>query len=575
MTGVSLPSRHASAEQAALLWRVLAAVLAVAGSTALLLYFHDRFWWGPDEGAYAHVAQRILHGEVLNRDVQDMHAGYVNFVNALAFYLFGEDLLSLRYLPVLLGLVQAVLVFRMVESRGPFAAATASVALTALSFIQFPNPTANWYALFLAVVVAWMLARVDRTRPLVIETIGFLLVTTFLFRQLTGVAVAMGAVAWLLLDLQRRDRAPPGKLAPFLFGVMALGLFFYLVRKNDVVDWLVFGLCPLAVLARAGFSVRIDDRRVLGLVGRLVLGGAVGLLPLIAYHLWHGSMLTWLSDAVGGALALGDMPFTRRPLYAAMMLLSAEQLFAFMPAAMLNGVLWLSLLALPAVNGIVAVRATGDARWDPPHPLLFIAVFHALVATFHQLPLYLMTASGLSLAAALCISVGLGPRWRIAAMAGAAALAVIAVHYQAAEPTRSVRAVFAGVRGEAPVDSTLPRVSLKIDPVEQREHALVLALIERETSPGAAILAVPFEPQLYFISGRRNPARFYNTAIGIRDEAALAATLETLRRHPPHLLLHRTDDKYGTEWSQRLIDALLPHYEKIDRIGGLDVYRRR
>ena len=43
---------------------------------------------------------------------------------------------------------------------------------------------------------------------------------------------------------------------------------------------------------------------------------------------------------------------------------------------MLNGVLGLALLALPAINGAVAVRATGDARWDPPHPLLFIAVFH-------------------------------------------------------------------------------------------------------------------------------------------------------------------------------------------------------
>ncbi|HEX2117388.1 MAG TPA: hypothetical protein VHM01_23535 [Alphaproteobacteria bacterium] len=573
MTGLSLSSRHAAAGSAAI-WRLLAALVAVGGSTALLLYFHDRFWWGPDEGAYAHVAQRILHGEVLNRDVQDMHAGYINFANALAFRLFGEDLLSLRYPPVVLGIVQAYLIFRTVEPRGAFAAAAAALALTSLSFIQFLNPTANWYALFLAVVVTWMLARVDRTRPLVIETIGFLLVTTFLFRQLTGVIVAIGAVAWLLLDMQRRDRAPPGRLAPALFALMAFGLLLHLLRKNDVIDWLLFGVCPLAILARAGLSVRIDDKRVLSLVARLLIGGAVGLLPLVFYHLWHGSLLSWLDDMVGGALALSDMPFTRRPLYAAMALLSLQQVLTFETLArVLNGLLWLSLLAIPTVNGIAALRATGNQ--SAPHPLLFMAAFHALVSTFHQLPLYLMTSSGLSLAALVWSAVALGPRWRVAAMAGAGALAVIAVHYQAAEPIRMVSDSIAGTRGDRPVDSTLPRVSLKIDPSELRDHAALSALIERETPADAAILAVPFDPQLYFISGRRNPARFYNTAIGIRDEASLAATLDVLERDPPRLLFHRADDKYNTDWSRRLVAALLPHYEKFDRVGELDVYRRR
>ena len=61
-----------------------AAVLAVASSLLLLLHFHDRFWWPPDEGNFAHVAERILDGEVLHVDVQDVHAGHINFVNAAA-----------------------------------------------------------------------------------------------------------------------------------------------------------------------------------------------------------------------------------------------------------------------------------------------------------------------------------------------------------------------------------------------------------------------------------------------------------------------------------------------------------
>ena len=46
-------------------------------------YFHDRTWCPPDDGAYAHVAERILQDEVLHRDVQDVHPGYVALARRL------------------------------------------------------------------------------------------------------------------------------------------------------------------------------------------------------------------------------------------------------------------------------------------------------------------------------------------------------------------------------------------------------------------------------------------------------------------------------------------------------------
>ena len=78
-----------------------------------MYYFHNRFWWPPDEGAYAHVAARILDGEVLNLDVQDIHAGYINFANALWLWLFGLDLVSLRYPLAAMGFVQACIIYRI------------------------------------------------------------------------------------------------------------------------------------------------------------------------------------------------------------------------------------------------------------------------------------------------------------------------------------------------------------------------------------------------------------------------------------------------------------------------------
>jgi hypothetical protein len=556
-------------------WRRAAALaLALAGSALLLFVFHDRFWWGPDEGAYAHVAERILQGDVLNRDVQDMHAGAINFVNALAFWLFGLDLVSLRYPIVLLGMVQAFLAFRLLEPRGLAVAAVGSLALTAFGFVQFPNPTANHYGIFLAVVAVWMLARVDMKRAGALEALGFLLVTTFLFRQLTGVVVAMGAVTWLLIPADAPAQGGRRRLGRIVLGLMAAGLAAFLFSKTDLVGGLLFGLWPLLVLAEAARRSRADDRSVMTMTGRLALGGAVALTPLLAYHLWHGSLLLWLDDTVGGALALNAMPFTGRLVHAAMILLSARQLLAFDGiAGIANALFWLGVLALPAVNGGLLLRRVRGAG-SPADPLLTIAVFHALVSVFHQIPTYLMFSTGLSLAAFVATLAARRPRFAALACAGLAA--AVALHYHAAQPaTRLVRDYVAGLRMPDVVDSGLPRASLRIAPEDAEAHRRLVALIAREVPEGGAIFAAPFEPQLYFLSQRRNPVRFYNTAIGVRDEAALVETLAILERDRPALLFFRPDDKYNTVLSLALMERLKPSYVLINRIGGLEVYRPR
>ncbi len=101
--------------------RVPAAVVALLATSCLLYSFYDRFWYPPDEGNYAHVAQRILSGETLNLQVQDVHPGYITFVNAAALRLFGVDLVSMRYPLVLAGLVQAAVLFSVFPRAGSLA----------------------------------------------------------------------------------------------------------------------------------------------------------------------------------------------------------------------------------------------------------------------------------------------------------------------------------------------------------------------------------------------------------------------------------------------------------------------
>ena len=70
--------------------RALAFLLSMIFAVGVLAYCHNRFWWPPDEGVYAHVAERMLGGEVLNRDIQNLHAGYINFAkDGLGDFQFG------------------------------------------------------------------------------------------------------------------------------------------------------------------------------------------------------------------------------------------------------------------------------------------------------------------------------------------------------------------------------------------------------------------------------------------------------------------------------------------------------
>src|SRR5215213_2289893 len=199
----SAPVRNAKARWRSGAWNLRSAaalILVVLISTIIMIIYHNRFWALTDEGIYAHVADRILLGQVLHRDVQDLYPGYLNFANAAAFSLFGVRMVSMRYPLAVLTVVQAGLMFLILRNRGVTTAIVGALALTALGFIQFLNPTANWYTLFLAVLtVAWL--SWSPAGPVSRDVVtGLLVGSTFLFRQLSGVFLASGVLVFLLLE---------------------------------------------------------------------------------------------------------------------------------------------------------------------------------------------------------------------------------------------------------------------------------------------------------------------------------------------------------------------------------------
>ena len=216
--------------------RAPAVIVAMLATCCLLYAFHDRFWYPPDEGNYAHVAQRLLQGETLNLQVQDVHPGYISFVNAAALRVFGTDLVSLRYPLVLAGLLQAAVLFFLFPREEPWRAAVASIALTALSAIQFLNPTAHWYCLALTVLLVAVLgssrdAHKQSVRRLL--AVGLLIGTIILFRQLTGFLAGVGALAFLLWEAgERGAHGRAALLGRALAATMAVALAVVLGARD-------------------------------------------------------------------------------------------------------------------------------------------------------------------------------------------------------------------------------------------------------------------------------------------------------------------------------------------------------
>ncbi len=554
------------------------ALLFVAAFAALVLgYYHDRFWWPADDGAYAHVADRILGGEVLNRDVQDIHPGYVNFANALALRLFGDDLVSLRYPLAAMSFLQSCLIVLLLAQRGALVAAAAGVSMTALSLVQYLSPTANWYCLFLLIALICTLAWRPRESRWRLEIVGFLIVAIVLFRQLTGVIVGIGVLTFLLCEAPRG--AGPGQrwLARALIAVMAGGLGAYLLAKTDLAALIMFGCWPLAILLWTWLKAAVPNRHVLGMLLRLSLGGIVALAPLLLYHTVHGSLGDWFDDSVISALSLSRLGFIGDESFLLLPIQGLRQVVAPTSAAgMLNGLFWTVLALLAAALGVMVLRALarGDEGGSAPHPLPFLATFHALVSLHYQIPIYLFYTVGLTLAGLLWMA-SASPSWRKGGtVALACALSAVGLYYHAAQPiSRTLGGTLLGQRIALVPSDGLERSRLWVEADDVELYSALVDLVQRETPPGETILALPVNPELYYLSRRRNPFRFFSSALGIRNQAELDSALRTLESSPPKLVFHQPADKYNTAYSEAIMEFVKRHYERLESRGEFDIYR--
>jgi hypothetical protein len=112
-----------------------------------------------------------------------------------------------------------------------------------------------------------------------------------------------------------------------------------------------------------------------------------------------------------------------------------------------------------------------------------------------------------------------------------------------------------------------------LNPASVEPYRQLVELIRGVVPSGAPIAAFPSDAQLYFLTERRNPFRFYNAAMGVVDRAAVEDTLAIIRREAPPIITFRPADKYSTETTHAIMARVRADYEHLSTIGGVEVYR--
>ncbi len=174
------------------------ALFAAFVSACFLLIYYNQFWIAPDEGVFAHFADRILAGEVYGVDFDGLQPGLHAYLNAFLFEVFGRDLLSLRYPLVVMNVFASGFVALMLRHYGVLSSISGLIATTAFGFVIYLNPSPNWYVVYFSFYVMALFSLVDKQKLWRYFVIGALVGLSLCFRHPSGAFLGAGVLAYLV-----------------------------------------------------------------------------------------------------------------------------------------------------------------------------------------------------------------------------------------------------------------------------------------------------------------------------------------------------------------------------------------
>jgi hypothetical protein len=578
-------------------------LLSVLGISAVYLAWHLNRGWVPlDEGSLAHAAQRVLQGEVPHRDFDDVYTGGLAYLNAAAFRLFGTTLWSMRLalLGAFLAWVPAVYYVASRFAR-PLMAAGITLLAVVWSVPNYPAPMPSWYNLFLATSGAAALLRFLETnarRWLVVAGvaggISFLL-------KVVGLYYVAGVLLFLAYHAHAVARAAAGAspVRSRAYSTMATGALLLFVAAllsvvrgrlsaPDLTQLVLPGAVLAGMLIRNEWTLPAGGARArFATLARLMIPFLIGVAVPVALYL-----IPYVRSGALGAFAYGVFVLPARRLAHASFAPPLRSMLALIPASCVAAaVAWLPdrerrsaigrrelvllglVLAvvlvtsgsvgsvyrsvLSALRGLVPVlavitvallsrdndRSTGAAlRRARLMLLLSVTAVCMLVQFPFSVAIYFCYVAplvALTVAAFLAyLDRPVSPALPALAVAFCGAFAVLRLNPSPLndmdvqyEPYPEVRAM------------QLDRAGLLV-PLWQAGQYEATVEVVRQHARGEYIWASPDVPQLYFLSGYRNPTRslfeFFDDTTG-RSERVLRA----LEEHQVNLVVLNTSPQFS------------------------------
>jgi hypothetical protein len=577
----------------------------------------DRGWIPHDDGTLAQAAVRVLTGELPHRDFAYMYTGGLAYWHALAFTLFGIHLLALRIF-LLVAFGAFLLVFHAVARRfaSPRASAATVLFAAAWGVPNYPAAMPTWYNLFLAVFAVWCLLRfLEEPRQTWLFLAGSACGLSIVIK-VVGLYTLAAILIGLILVEADGQREGPGGARPTLFTgavALALGLYvmlvFLLVRARLDPATVVHFVLPSAVVAgaaswrvsrSAGLATGAERAaRLSRLVVPVLAGATVPVALFLVPYVVSGSI---------GDLLEGTLVLPQRLAYAAAsplplgLSLPALVFLALAAAAGLTGgrarvaavaLLSLSLAGVLAFGGqdVVYLRvwsamllgpvlvtlltvglalrawARGDAERGPLGATLLAAILGTFVLVQYPFagPIYFFYVAPLIALCALAALRLASSAWR----APAAILYVFTLLF--AGVWIATGRIYAMAQGRYEPRPPLERLALdrghiRIPAEDRAEYEALVALV-RELSAGTGVtFATPDAPEVYFLSGLRNPTPVLFDFFD-EPEGRAERTLTTLEQAGVRVVvLNRTPQLSGPP-PPDLLAALESRYPRAASVG--------
>ena len=204
----------------------------------------------------------------------------------------------------------------------------------------------------------------------------------------------------------------------------------------------------------------------------------------------------------------------------------------------------------------------------------FLGVFYALVLIFNQISIYLYFSVALSL---------IGILWSVSenyskstyfSFVVALFLTLVGIYYHAVQPYP--RSILSFVRGERTVlisSHELVRNGLWIEAGQLDTYTKLVNLIQKETKPDETIFVIANNLSIYFLTNRKNPFRFFNSAFGVDNEKKAQEVIKQLEKMPPKLVVYNPYDQYLTPAMDSVIDFIKRRYKFFMRIEDIEVFK--